>query len=278
MRIHVVSDVHGNAEALARAGDGADALVVLGDLLDFVDYRQHGNGILGELFGADQVAIFARLRREGSRDETLAFSRSLWATLDDPAAAVEDAIRGQYATLFGAMTAPTYAVPGNVDSPALWPEFAGPGVHLIDGQVADIGGLRFGFVGGALLPDGVTPRRGGVWQPYLRSRADFDASVAAVAAQAADGSRPRSANGKGGIDVLCSHIPPALPELTYDVVARRAELGSVALRELIAAERPRWSLFGHVHQPLAARVRSGFTECSNVGHFKETGRPYVLRW
>ncbi|OZM74531.1 metallophosphoesterase [Amycolatopsis antarctica] len=268
MRIHVVSDVHGNAEALARAGDGADALIVLGDLLDFVDYHQHGRGILGELFGAEQVATFARLRREAGRDETLAFARSLWASLDDPGAAVDEAIRGQYATLFGAMSAPTYAVPGNVDTPALWPEFAGPGVHLLDGEVAEIGGLRFGFVGGALLPDGATPRRGAVWQPYLRTREDFDASVAALGEQA----------GAGGIDVLCSHIPPALPELTYDVVARRRELGSTALLELIDEKRPRWSLFGHVHQPLAARVRRGYTECGNVGHFKETGRPWVLRW
>ena len=32
MRVHVVSDVHGRADALARAGDGADALVCLGDM------------------------------------------------------------------------------------------------------------------------------------------------------------------------------------------------------------------------------------------------------
>jgi Icc-related predicted phosphoesterase len=69
-----------------------------------------------------------------------------------------------------------------------------------------------------------------------------------------------------------------VPELTYDVVARRAELGSTALRALIDEQQPRWSLFGHVHQPLAPRVRIGKTECRNVGHFKETGRPYVLRW
>jgi hypothetical protein len=25
-------------------------------------------------------------------------------------------------------------------------------------------------------------------------------------------------------------------------------------------------------------VRVGRTECVNVGHFRETGRPYVLRW
>lgn len=262
MRVHVVSDVHGNAEALAAAGAGADALIVLGDLLDFVDYEEYGNGILGMLFGADSVATFARLRREGTRDETMGYARSLWASLDDPAGAVDEAIRQQYAKLFGALTAPTFATPGNVDSPDLWPEFAGAGIQVLDGETVEIGGLRFGFVGGALLPDGVTPNRGAAWRPHLRSREDFDASVAKLA----------------DVDVVCSHIPPAVPELTYDVVARRGELGSTALLELITDERPRWSLFGHVHQPLAARARIGMTECRNVGHFKETGVPYVLRW
>jgi Icc-related predicted phosphoesterase len=263
VRVHVVSDVHGNAEALARAGEGADALVVLGDLLDFVDYQDHHKGILGALFGAEKVGEFARLRREGTRDETVAFSRSLWASLDDPGAAVEEAIRAQYAELFSAMTAPTYATPGNVDTPSAWPEFAGDGIRILDGEVTEIGGLRFGFVGGALLPDGVKPRRSNpVWRPYLRTREDFDASVGKL----------------DDVEVLCSHIPPAVPELTYDVIARRAELGSDSLRELIVEQRPRWSLFGHVHQPLSARVRLGRTECRNVGHFKQTGQPYVLRW
>ncbi|WP_116041097.1 metallophosphoesterase family protein [Amycolatopsis palatopharyngis] len=265
MKVHVVSDIHGNAEALARAGEGADALLVLGDLIDFVDYQDHGNGILGALFGADKVATFARLRREGTRDETVAYSRSLWASLEDPAAAVDEAIREQYATLFGALSAPTYATPGNVDTPALWPEYAArssEGVRVLDGEVTEIGGLRFGFVGGALLPEGVTPRRGAVWRPYLRTPEDYDAAVA----------------GLSGIDVLCTHIPPAIADLTYDVVARRAEFGSAALLALIEKEQPRYSLFGHVHQPLSARRRWGRTECRNVGHFKETERSYVLRW
>ena len=264
MRVHVVSDVHGNADALKRAGEGADALVVLGDLLDFVDYREHDKGIMGALFGAERVGEFARLRREGSRDETVAYSRTLWATLDDPAAAVDEAVRSQYATLFAAMTAPTYATPGNVDTPALWPEFTGSGVEVLDGEVATIGGLRFGFVGGAVLPEGVVPRprKGAAWRPYLRAREEFDESVAKLE----------------NVDVLCTHIPPAVADLTYDVVARRAELGSKALLELIREQRPRWSVFGHVHQPLAARRRLGHTECRNVGHFKETGQPYVLRW
>lgn len=264
MRVHVVSDVHGNAEALARAGEGADALIVLGDLLDFVDYHRHDRGILGTLFGADNVSTFARLRREGTREETVAFSRSLWATLEDPAAAVEEAMRAQYEELFAAMSAPTWATPGNVDSPHLWPEYARSGVTVVDGEVTEIGGLRFGFVGGVALPDNAPPprRNNPVWRPYLRKREEFDTAVGKLS----------------DVEVLCTHMPPAYPELTYDVVARKHELGSSALVELIAAQQPRWSLFGHVHQPLSARRRSGRTECRNVGHFKVTERPYVLRW
>ena len=106
------------------------------------------------------------------------------------------------------------------------------------------------------------PRRNGFWPPYLRTREEFDKSVSAL----------------DHIDVLCTHLPPALPDLTYDVVARRSELGSASLLEMITIQQPRWSLFGHVHQPLSARTRVGRTECRNVGHFKATGEPHVLRW
>jgi Icc-related predicted phosphoesterase len=136
-------------------------------------------------------------------------------------------------------------------------------VRILDGEVAEIGGLRFGFVGGGLLPPGVVRRRrGAVFRPYLRTEEDFTAAV----------------RGLGAVDVVCSHIPPDLPELTYDVVARRTEFGSGGLVELIRTGAPRWSLFGHVHQPLAPRMRVGRTECVNVGHFQRAERPYVLRW
>ena len=56
------------------------------------------------------------------------------------------------------------------------------------------------------------------------------------------------------------------------------ERGSEALLEAVRQTQPRYVLFGHVHQPLAARLRIGRTECINVGHFRATGRPYVLDW
>jgi Icc-related predicted phosphoesterase len=82
----------------------------------------------------------------------------------------------------------------------------------------------------------------------------------------------------GEVDVLCSHIPPEVPDLCYDTVARRFERGSTALLEAVRALRPRYHLFGHVHQPLARRMRIGVTECVNVGHFNATGTPWVLEW
>jgi Icc-related predicted phosphoesterase len=262
VRVHVVSDVHGNVDDLKRAGEGADALVVLGDLIDFVDYHDYGRGILGAVFGAQKVAHFAELRRNSRGHEIAAYARSLWASLANPAEVVDDAVRGQYAKLFAAMPAPTYVTAGNVDAPHLWSEFAGAGIHIMDGESVEIGGLRFGFVGGGVLPPGATLRRHAPWVPYLRSEDEFNEALAGLAS----------------LDVLCSHVPPAIPELLYDVVARRAEHGSKGLLGRIHQDAPRWSLFGHVHQPLSQRMRVGHTECVNVGHFQRIGRPYVLRW
>jgi Icc-related predicted phosphoesterase len=266
MRVHVVSDVHGNAEALARAGDGADALIVLGDLVDYVDYRDPAGGILGRVLGPRVSAEFGRLRAVGGPGEFRAYAQRVWDGVPDPAAVVAEAVREQYTALFGAMSAPTYAIPGNVDLVALWPEFtvddpADGGVVAADGRVIEIGGVRFGFLGGVPLPPGAELRAGGPWTPHLLPAEVYAERAAALR----------------GVDVLCSHAPPAVPELVYDVVTRRAESASTALLELIARERPRAALFGHVHQPLAPRVRIGPTECVNAGHFRRTGVPHVLR-
>ncbi|WP_028932968.1 metallophosphoesterase family protein [Pseudonocardia spinosispora] len=262
MRVHVVADVHGNSQALARAGEGADALIVLGDLINFVDYHDHSKGILGQVFGPDVVATFARLRTHGRPGELTDYARELWTELDDPRAVLEGAVQEQYRELFGALTTPSYLTPGNVDLPHLWPEFLRDGVRMLDGEVADIGGLRVGFVGGLPLPPHIESISGGPWRPYVRPAAEYDAACAALTT----------------VDVLCSHVPPLVAELAYDVVSRRAEVGSAALVRIIERDRPRAALFGHVHQPMAARARVGGTECVNVGHFRKTERPFVLSW
>ncbi|MBB4884697.1 metallophosphoesterase [Streptomyces netropsis] len=252
-RIHVVSDVHGNSEALARAGDGADALVCLGDLVLFLDYADHSRGIFPELFGVENADRIVELRTARRFEEARELARRLWDGIDRDSA-VEKAVRGQYAELFAAFPTPTYATYGNVDIPGLWPEYARPGTTVLDGERAEIGGRVFGFVGGGL--------RSQMRTPYEIDDETYAAKLAAL----------------GEVDVLCSHIPPDVPELCYDTVARRFERGSSALLETIRATRPKYALFGHVHQPLAQRMRIGDTECVNVGHFASSGTPWALEW
>ncbi|MFJ1565161.1 metallophosphoesterase family protein [Streptomyces erythrochromogenes] len=253
-RVHVVSDVHGNTEALARAGEGADALICLGDLVLFLDYADHSRGIFPDLFGVENADLIVELRTQRRFEEAHALGRRLWAGLDRERV-IEDAVRRQYAEMFAAFPRPTYATYGNVDIPALWPEYADRhDLTVLDGQRVEIAGRVFGFVGGGLP----SPMR----TPYEVDLEEYAAKVEAL----------------GEVDVLCSHIPPEVPELCYDTVARRFERGSEALLAAIRRTRPRYALFGHVHQPLARRMRIGATECVNVGHFASTGRPWAMEW
>jgi Icc-related predicted phosphoesterase len=255
VRVHVVSDVHGSVDALKRASEGADVLVCLGDLVLFLDYADAGGGIFAELFGAEAATRLIALRSAKDFEAARAWSASLWEGLgEDPREVIQRKVREQYAALFAVMPDDTYLTYGNVDVPSLWPEFARPTQTVLDGQTAVIGGKTWGFVGGGLQ----TPMR----TPYEISDEDYAAKVAAV----------------GAVDVLACHIPPSVPELLYDVEARRFERGSEATLDAIRDTQPELVLFGHVHQPLQARVRIGRTECVNVGHFRGTGSPYVLQY
>ncbi|MEC4018962.1 metallophosphoesterase family protein [Streptomyces sp. H27-D2] len=254
----MISDVHGNSADLAAAGEGADALVCLGDLVLFLDYANHARGIFPDLFGVGNADRLVELRTARRFEEARELGRELWATVETAGggreAVIESAVRKQYAELFPAFPTPTYATYGNVDIPRLWPEYAQPGTTVLDGERTEIGGRVFGFVGGGLR----TPMR----TPYEIDEEAYAAKLAAI----------------GEVDVLCSHIPPDVPELCYDTVARRFERGSADLLDVIKTTQPRYALFGHVHQPLARRMRIGRTECVNVGHFASTGTPWALEW
>lgn len=256
MRVHVVSDVHGESTALARAADGADAFVCLGDLILFLDYADTSRGIFADLFGSAFADEYIRLRTAGDYEGARRVSTQAWSTLGVDRAGrwqvMQSLVRTQYEELFDAMPSPAFVTPGNVDVPALWPEYLRPGHTLVDGATVDVDGMRWGFVGGGLVSPMSTP--------HELTPEDFAARV----------------NQLGPVDVLFSHIPPAVPVLAYDVLARRFEVGSAALLEYVRREQPRYHVFGHVHQPLAARTRIGRTECVNVGHFQGRRTPFVL--
>ncbi len=257
MRVHIVSDVHGAADALATAGDGADMLICLGDMLLFLDYADHTQGIFAELYGAEHAREYIALRVERRFDEARQLTAGIAARLTaergtDLRTLTQQAISRQYAAMFGALAEPAYLTYGNVDVPPMWDGYLKPGHTVIDGGRAVVGAVSFGFAGAGLISPYRTPNE----IPQLEFAAKLDAV--------------------GPVDVICTHIPPAVPELLYDTVARRMETGSTALLDMIRRTQPRYAFFGHVHNPLARRVRVGRTECVNVGHFRATRTPYAI--
>ena len=255
--IHVVSDVHGEAAALEGAAVGSDLFVCLGDLILYLDYEDPSHGIYADLFGEEHARAYIAARTAGRFEDARELSAAAWARLgiidpQDRRAAMEGLIRQQYEAMFSSMPQPALMTYGNVDLPALWDEYRQPGHRLIDGEVVEFGGLRLGFVGGGL----VSPMR----TPYEIEPEVYAAKLDQL----------------GPVDVLFTHIPPQVPELTYDVIAQRFELGCSAINAYIDRVQPRFHLFGHVHQPLHRRTRIGRTECINVGHFNAKKVPYVL--
>src|SRR5262249_7646188 len=160
----------------------------------------------------------------------------------------------QYDALFAVMPTPAYLTYGNVDVPRFYDDYLRPDMQLLDGKTTEIGGRLFGFLGGGLPTPMPTP--------YAISDEEDPQKVAAV----------------GPVEVRGCDIPPALPEITYDTLGRRFERGSAATLDAIRTTQPDIVLYGHVHNPIAGRVRIGRTECVNVGHFRATGAPYVLQW
>ena len=265
MRISVVADVHGNVEALARVAETSEKLIILGDLLDYVDYHDPHRGILAEMFGADNVRHFTVLRSHGAFAELRRFNAKLWGSLADPVGVLSAMVQERYRKVVDVIGDDTVVTLGNVDVADEWRRVAGDRIPYRDGEIVVIDGVRFAFVAGGVHRAGFPPPRDVVagtrpWHPMMRSHDDYRRLVEAL----------------GPADVLCSHIPPDLPVLRYDVVPGRVEMAGPGLTDYLAAGRPRLSLFGHVHQPLAARRRYLMTECVNVGHFQRTGRPYVV--
>ena len=252
MTVYLVSDLHGTPDALRKAVPEGSVLVLLGDLVNFLDYINM-TGILTEVYPRQAVEKVVALRTRGDVEEARAVMRERAAGREaEIGRDITERVTDQYEHVFAALPDPTYLILGNVDNPALVAEFVSqtPAVRYVDGQTVVLDGERFGFVGGALpSPLGVA---GEVSPEEMASKVD----------------------GLGEVDVLCSHIPPAVPELCFDTRARKSERGSVDLLRYIEDVQPRRAYFGHVHQPLVSALHIGRTLCVNVGYFRATGRAF----
>jgi Icc-related predicted phosphoesterase len=250
VRIHVISDLHGAVDHLREAGRGCDALLVLGDLINVLDYLSM-EGILVDILGREPVAEAADLRSRGHFGEARRVIRRRAPNEDELRSRFVELASREYERVFEVLPDNSYVTYGNVDIPELLRSYLRPGVTFVDGEAVDFEGERFGIVGGGLR----TPLN--------------------VAGEVDEAEYDRKLEALGPVDVICTHQPPRIPWLVYDVLGRRFEPGSTGLIGYIRHHQPRRSYFGHVHQPLASRGTIGRTELINVGHFRGTGRPWV---
>ncbi len=247
MRIKVIADVHGDLEIVLKEAATCDVLLLLGDLINVIDYSNAG-GILAEVYGSDTVRKWSALRAEGRFDESR-------AVLREASAGREQELRQLMFTRIDEQTrefceeVPSNVVVtyGNVDVPDLVRKYLPDSVRFVDAEVLTFDGVRFGFVGGGL------PKVGIPGEVALDAYAEKVASL-------------------GPVDVLCAHVPPAVEDLTYDVVAEFNEPGSEALLAYLHEHEPTHMYYGHVHQPRVGETTIGRTRVVNIGaHYRSNG-------
>ena len=250
--IYVVSDLHAAADDLKKAVPEGSTLLLLGDLINFLDYMSM-TGILTEVFEIEDVVKVSEFRAAGRYEDARDLMRSRWEGREEEIRAdIGRRVYEQYESVFSALVDPTYLILGNVDNPPLAHSFAEnhPAVHEVDGEVITLEGERFGFAGGALP----TPLH--------------------VAGEITEEQMAAKMEGLGECDVLCTHIPPAVDELCFDTIAGKSERGSEDILRYIEQVQPRRAYFGHVHQPLVSSMFIGRTWCVNVGYFRGTKRAF----
>lgn len=245
----VVADIHGSFDALARLTATGETLVILGDLLNFVDYRT-GHGIAADVFGMEFAAAAMQFRRRGD----FTGSRRLWRERsagreEEIRTRVGEAIRSQYLAMRAALDGGNgFVTHGNVDVPDLLASHLPDGFRYVNGEAVEIDGVRVGMIGGG------------------------STTGLNVSGEIEDEQMAALLDAVGEVDVLGTHVPPAIDALRRDVITGRLEGGSAAITDYLLRHQPEVHYFGDIHQPQASQWRVGGTRCVNVGYFRATER------
>jgi Icc-related predicted phosphoesterase len=254
LAIKLIADPHGRFDDLASTVTPEDTLLVLGDVLDLIDWVDI-SGILADVLGREnlvnklmsavstgpQAAVALRdelLSPEGGYYSELL--RRVGESYEAFSKALEEA------------ACQAYVIYGNGDIPELLEACVNGSsrVVLARGKV-EIASSVFGFVPGAL------------YSPFMMPAEMDDESFGKHLAEL------------GPVDVLCTHIPPRLEAATMDVVAGRPVEGSAELLRYIEEHRPRIVYHGHVHQPAQRELLVGETRVINVAYYKRTGYVHI---
>ncbi len=245
--MRLIGDVHGAVAPLRKTVAEPGPLLILGDLINFIDYRNN-QGIVTDISGKEFTDRMVELRTAG---EAVA-AGALWREFrkgreDELRAAYDAAIRAAYDEVLPILDRPDcYVTYGNVDRPDLIRQKLPAAARFVDGEVIEVEGVGIGVAGGGIVS---------INTPGEVSEDEMEAKLEAI----------------GSVEMLCTHVPPAIDALQRDVIGGRAK-GSKAVLAYIERIQPKWHYFGDVHQPQASTWRIGRTVCRNVGYFRATGR------
>lgn len=243
----IVADVHGAADFLEAVAASTDTLLVLGDLVNLIDYRTN-EGIIAEVVGRDVVARISSLRAQRRRSE----ANEVWSTAiagreDEVRTAIGELMAAEYQAVCAALAdTEAFVTYGNVDRPDMLKDHLPASAHFMDAQKQEIEGYVVGFVGGGIPRIGT---EGEVSPDEMRRKLD----------------------GLGAVDILCTHVPPDVPQLASDVIGHTRK-GSPEILDYLLEHEPAFHYFGDIHQPRATTWQVGRTTCVNVGYFRATGR------
>jgi Icc-related predicted phosphoesterase len=244
-----ISDLHGAAGPLRRLVETGEILVILGDLVNLTDYRS-GEGAVAAVLGIEFAQQASTARGRGD----YAGMRHLWqeaaaGRIDEVRTQIAEEIGRQYEEVAEALQGGHgLVIHGNVDRPSLLREILPSGFRYVHGEVVEVEGFRLGLVGGG-VPTALQAE-GEISDEEMRSVLED----------------------LGPVDVLGTHVSPALRPLRNDVVTGREERGSAPILDYIRAQQPPLHIYGDVHQAQAIRWRVGSTHCVNAGYFRATGR------
>jgi predicted phosphodiesterase len=254
MRLLVVADLHGAYERLGRGLRQDDVLISLGDHVNVLDYADL-TGLLAKFVSAETIKRTLTLINAGEMNEARAAMAEAAGSVPHLFGKIHRAAQEAYFEMSAQIPCRSYFIYGNVDFPDALEKNLHDHQTLVEAETLEIEGRRFGLVSGH--PPG--PFAFGM--PGEVTREEFAQRLHAV----------------DYCDVLCLHSPPAIPGMTFDVVADRDEEGSPDSLYYAKLHRPRLVLFGHVHQPRLAEFVDDSDPDSpvrylNVGCFRDTGR------
>jgi Icc-related predicted phosphoesterase len=248
LAVKIISDIHGEYGALADQLEPGDTAVLLGDYVNLIDF-QTLEGILSDVYSREQVARALELFAKGDPHEARRRVREVVGSSSEQSARIGQLVAESYRLLFDSIPCRCIMIYGNTDNPWLIKEIGGGKVEMVEAGVVAVEGQRFAMLSGS--PHGPWT----VGLPGEIEPAEYERRVAEL--------EPA--------DVLCTHYPPAVPELTWDELAGRDEAGSDALLDYIDRYEPSVHYFGHVHHPRVATAVRGRTRLINAGFFREHG-------